>query len=210
MLFNDKKDNRTTEQIIEDKVSEMKKKGDTVNEYDFLGTISACFILANPPIAVVLTLCACIASAIKKNASLKEQKMPDDWLKKVSESEQISKESVQFLAKKLSKNGFVSVSDALSFLEMEKDIKEKEHKKNQKVKSLNNTGAVSLLEKANKEVPGLYNASIDTFKKSLNVLSDVGETAKDLSVKGVNVVGDTAKDLSNKGIKAVKGLIKKN
>jgi predicted transcriptional regulator len=195
MFFNEKKDHRTTEQVIEDKVNEMKKKGGSINEYDFLGTLSACFVIANPPIAIVLTLCACIASAIKKETSLKEQKMPDDWLKKVSESEQISKKGVQFLAKKLSKKGFVSVSDALTFLELEKEIKEKEYKANEKVKSLRNIGALSLLEKANKEVPGLYNASIDTFKKSLDVLSDVGETAK---------------DLSNKGIIAVKELIKKS
>jgi hypothetical protein len=195
MFLADKKDNRTTEQVIEDKVNEMKKKGGSINEYDFLGTLSAFFVIANPPIAIVLTICACIASAIKKETSLKEQRMPDDWLKKVSESEQISKEGVQFLAKKLSKNGFVSVSDALTFLELEKEIKEKEYKANEKAKSLSNIGALSILEKANKEVPGLYNASIDTLKKSLDVLSDVGETAK---------------DLSNKGINAVKGLIKKD
>lgn len=210
MFFGDSKDTRTTEQIIADKVAEMKKKGGSINEYDFLTTLSACFILANPPIGIVMTICAGIASSVKKNSSLKDQKMPDDWLKKVSESDQISKDGVQFLAKKLSKNGFVSVYDAIIFLDLEKEAKEKEYKECEKVKNLSNSGAVSLLEKANKEVPGLYNASIDTFKKSWDVLSEVGETAKDLSTKGIAAVGDNAKKLSTKGISAVKGLIKKD
>ncbi len=195
MIFGEKNNIQSTEKIIENKVKEMSEKGQTVNEYDLISTVSALFILVNPPISILIAICAGIASAVKRNASLKEQKMPDDWLKKVSESEQVSKEGTQFLAKKLSKNGFVSVSDAITFLEMEKEIKENEHKENQKVKNLNNAGAVSLLEKANKEAPGMYNNAIDSFKRSWDVLSDVGETAM---------------NLSNKGITAVKGLLKKD
>jgi len=195
MFFGEKNDKRTTEQIIEDKVKKMTEQGQSVNEYDLISTISALFILVNPPISILIAICAGIASAVKRNSSLKEQKMPDDWLKKVSESEQVSKEGTQFLAKKLSKQGYVSVSDAISFLEMEKENKEQEYQANQKIKNLNNDGAVSLLEKANKESPGMYNNAIDSFKKSFDVLSDVSETA-------IN--------LSNKGMTAVKGFLKRD
>lgn len=86
---------------------------------EFVG-IGACVF--NPVIGFGLAASAMAMQAYEKKQSLDECRMPDEWLVSVSKSNDISKEGISYLAKCIEKKGYVSVSDALNWVEIEKKM----------------------------------------------------------------------------------------
>ena len=173
-MFFEKKE-LSLEEVIEQEVIERKANGIKYSEYDLAAKVAPFMLLVNLPLGVIFTLGSLILSSYDKKEKLDNVLMPDSWLKKVAESSKISATGLNFLAIKLQKNGSITVSDAIRFLETEEQARQHEiqHIANlqiqeDKFKNLQFEGALSILEKANIHFDGLYTSTIDTFKKSSN------------------------------------------
>ena len=165
------------EDKIKNEVETRKNIGSSFNEYDLVSFIAPFFILVNPPLVIVLTICCEVVACYKRKGSLDEAKMPDSWLKNVAQSEKISKEGLEFLGNKLSKNGFISVSDSIKFLDLEQTIAENIKDKEIKDSSLKNEGAILLLNKANSVCGDIFQTTLSTFTKSMSTVSELGNKA---------------------------------
>lgn len=116
----------------------------------FAASITAFF---NPPLAlslIGLAASAHITDSILAGKDLKKTKMPDKWLKKVSESQAVSDEGLKFLSKRVKNGGSVTVSDAIKFLEIESP-----KEKPAKVTLEYSAGAQALLDRAKTDLPSL-------------------------------------------------------
>lgn len=110
-----------------------------------IGTTLLAFLPVALPVSLSLMAGGFIYSALEKNKNLNETSMPDEWLNLVSESGNISKTGVNYLARKAEKKGFVSVKEAITFLEIEKT---EEAKKNIKRESkITKEGVRKIIEK---------------------------------------------------------------
>lgn len=165
------------EDVIKNEVEDRKKNGTSLNEYDLVTVIAPFFILVNPPLFIVVTICAEIVACYKRKGQLDESKMPDKWLKNVAESDKVSKDGLEFLGKRLAKNGYISVSDSIKFLDIEKSVADKAKQASEKTEALADEGAVLLLEKANSVCDGMFKSAVDSWKKSVNIMTDLGNKA---------------------------------
>lgn len=128
------------------KESESKHSGSAaLAMVEFIG-IGAC--LFNPLIGFGLAISAMAMQAYEKKQSLDECRMPDDWLAGVSDSDRVSKEGISYLAKCIDKKGYVSVSDALNWVEIEKDIDSKNKNKEQVDAGKKQAGASMIMNRA--------------------------------------------------------------
>lgn len=121
-----------------------------------VGAISPFVAGISLPLAITVGVVAYTMEAIENKENLDNQNMPDQWLKDVSESKDVSPKGLAFLSKQVSKKGFVTVNDALKFLDIEKEVENKNRENNIE----NNEyldGAKSLLLRAQKECKGLIN-----------------------------------------------------
>jgi len=110
-----------------------------------------------------------LMSYVEKNSELKDTRMSDEWLEQVSNSKDVSQDGLAFLHKKLSKQGYITGSDAKKWLEIERDEAEKQSTKN-RIKNLSHEkGATALLARANKECGSMLN--FDIITKGLNLAS---------------------------------------
>ncbi len=167
--------------------------------FDIL-TAGVCFI--NPPVGILLGLSTAIldgfGEAQKSKASLEETKMPDSWLKDVSNSEIISDESLSFLAKKLKKKGYISVADALQFIDLENEICRKKAAQKEKEKLLENEGALAILKKAEFKFPNEFKDSVKNFsnKMTTEILSESIDSIQNTLEKTTKVLNLTSNGLS--------------
>lgn len=189
MFFNQEK-NLTIEEMIEKEVKIKKEQGEIYSSSELMADVAPFFFFVNPPLAVIFTLSGLIMTAYNKKERLDQTYMPDSWLKDVSTSDNISPKGLSFLAGKLKKNGVVSVSDAIKFLEIEEKVKRDTAEalmKEEKLNACSNAeGALSILEKANVQSDGLYNTTIESFKKSKGKIEELGSLTKDIGTKGIN------------------------
>lgn len=143
--------------------------------YNLLAEIGPFLAIANLPLSILVTSVAMITSTVTENKSLNNQPMPDIWLQKVSEVESVSDEGLNFLAKCIEEKGFVSVNEAIKFIEKEN----KEAKRKESLLSVNensNTnmlseGALNLMNKAKERKSSVFNK----VQKSLNETIEIAK-----------------------------------
>lgn len=167
------------EEIIKEVESHEKTKDGWY--WGMIGTVGTTLIFVHRPAAIGFGVFCALAEAVSEKRSLKKKPMPDSWMQRVSESENVSKEGLSFLTIKISEKGFVSVSDALAFIEIENKIQtgeeitiKKEH---------NNTGAESLLKRALNECrdtldKDTISAGFNKIKSSMDFTDNMQNTGK--------------------------------
>ena len=112
----------------------------------------------------------------KGKQDLLDKPMSDDWLKRVSEDKDISTKGLAFLARKIEKNGFVSIDEANDWLKIETVEAAKKEEELLKKEIVDGDGAISLLRRA-KDTTDIFDdisidSAIDEIKKvSSNISS---------------------------------------
>lgn len=110
-----------------------------------IGTTLLAFLPVALPVSLSLMAGGFIYSALEKNKNLNETSMPDEWLMLVSESDVVSKKGIAYLARKAEKKGFISIKEAIIFLEIEKS---QEIKKNiTRENKITKEGLLKIIEK---------------------------------------------------------------
>lgn len=107
--------------------------------------------VANLPLGIALVVGASLADTITHNRKRSKTPMPDDWLKEVSESSDVSEKGLSYLAKALKKKGYVSVADAVTWAQIEKVETEKVKAKAERENSLAASGAQALMARASSQ-----------------------------------------------------------
>ena len=125
--------------------------------------------MVNLPVALLILTGGELLSFIEKESNLNETRMSDEWLEQVSNTKDVSQEGLAFLAKKLSKQGYISGNDAKEWLKIEEKEAEKKDIKKKINYNKNNKGAVSLLERAKKECGAMVD--VDLISNGLNLVS---------------------------------------
>ena len=163
------------EKILEEEKN--KAKADS-NIYDLLVEIGPFLAIANLPLSILVTSLAAFTSAATSNKNFNTQPMPDIWLKKVSEVDSVTDSGLNFLATCIEKKGYVSINEAIKFIEKEnKEAKRKEdlsNESNSNFKQSLNEGALSLINKAKERKTSMF----DKVQKSL---SDTIELSKKIN-----------------------------
>lgn len=140
----------------------------------------------------------CMGIPVEDNSKSTQQPMPDEWLQVVSQLPIISKDGLALLANALTKNGFISVHDAVTFVEIEQKLMKEQSKALEKTRKQDSQfdGAVMLLARAESELPGSIERFIQGTKDVVKVTSIAAGFAK-----------SKAEQLS-KGLTATTGLMK--
>lgn len=126
--------------------------------------------------AITVPLTGCVIDVEDKSA-LRTSQVDDAWLAAVAGLPTISRSGLEFLSAALVHKGWVSIEEALQFVDIEK-VQSKESEKIASAKSsLENRGAVMLLARAESELPG--------------TLARVAEGAKDIAVAALGVLNFT-------------------
>lgn len=141
--------------------------------------------LANPLAGLTLMVGSAVASAMEHNQKLSETRMPDEWLKEISDSENVSKKGLAHLASCLEKKGYVSAKDALRWVEMERQYVAEQQVVVKKVSSMNSSGARALLNRASRECEGLF--SVNALKSALDMLPNAKTLASAVTDAGAAV-----------------------
>lgn len=141
---------------------------------EFAGTLSAVLGtgigLFNLPIGLLILVSGAVYDAIETKKNMDEP-ISDEWLKMVSDYKEASPEGLAFLAKQLSKKGYVSIGDAADWVDIERKEQEKKEVKNAITDSSRFPGAVSLLSRAKKECGMLVN--FDVITKAFDLIEKV-------------------------------------
>lgn len=87
----------------------------------------------NLPVAITAGVTGLAIDSLTKKKNLEKTMMPDSWLKKVAESDNVSVEGLNFLREKIGKGNTLSVSDALVFLEIENSHEKTLRQSNQRL-----------------------------------------------------------------------------
>lgn len=150
----------------------LSKKSDATSE--FAGSLGAVFgtgiSLFNLPVGILILVSGAVYDAIETKKNLDEP-IADEWLKMVSDYKEASPEGLAFLAKQLSKKGFISIGDAADWVDIEKKEQEKKEVKNAITDSSRFPGAVSLLNRAKKECGLLI--TFDAMSKAFDLIEKV-------------------------------------
>jgi len=133
-----------------------------------LGFGAALFSL---PAALLFMTGGELLSFIEKNQNLNDTKMSDEWLEQVSNSKDVSQEGLAFLAKKLSKQGYITGNDAKAWLAIEEKEAQKRANHRRARDSKKSPGAVALLARAKKECGAMVD--VDIISKGLDMVSKV-------------------------------------
>lgn len=155
------------------------KDEDSLNTWKLLETASPFLLVVNLPLAIAVGIAGVAGDYISQNKKLNENEMPDEWLKKVSELKVLSKEGLKFLVDNHTNKGYTSVNDALSFIEIEKEMN-KQYKKinaddfSYKDDYSSSIGIMALNERYNKDNLVSYKLKgKGKLKKAVNVFVDV-------------------------------------
>lgn len=147
---------------------ESAKKGISVGSV--LESISPFLIIINLPLAITAGATGIALEAIKKNKNLKTTKMPDEWLEKVAQSSTVSEKGLKFLRKRINDNNFITVSEALTFLDIENEHEALLNKQN---------------EKDNSNIKVEDHKGLDTLKKRFETLNNNNVEHKGSFIKKV-------------------------
>lgn len=132
-----------------------------------LGTSVGLFSL---PFGLLILVSGAVYDAIETNKNMNDP-MSDEWLKMVSDYQEASPEGLAFLARALSKKGYVSISDAADWVDIEKQEQEKNDVKKAIANCSHLPGATSLLHRAKKECGILLN--FDVVSKAFSLIEKV-------------------------------------
>lgn len=108
---------------LEKTISEIKDKSDKVKKNSFHELVGTAASFINVPVGISILTIGEIYSKYDKNLKLDQVSMSDEWLQEVRKSDYISEDGLEFLIEKISKYGFVSVSDASNWMDLEDKIK---------------------------------------------------------------------------------------
>ncbi len=190
------------------KVSEMeenalKQKQPNIT-YDTLDMIALATTFINPPIGIALGLATMVGSGLEESSKnkkkLSERRMPDSWLKEVSESNILTDEGLAFLTKCINKKGYVSIEDALKYIDLENELAKKVAREKEKKALLQNDGVVSILKQAENRLGNNY-------------LNDISKNIIDESLSSINKTIEASNkilDIANSGLSFVSKKIKKD
>ena len=130
----------------------------------------------------------------------KEAAVPDEWLAAVAGLPAISRKGLELLANAMSEKGWVSVAEAVDFIEIEQKSMHSEEKKNESATkaAASSVGASLLLVRAEKELPGTikrFAESAKSFAEAAGgVLSFTAEKAIWIG-KGLGAVASFMRDV---------------
>jgi hypothetical protein len=142
------------------------------NIFKYFGhTLGFGVAIFNLPVALLIITGGELMSLVEKKSNLNDSRMSDEWLEHVSETKNVSQEGLAFLAKKLSKKGYISGADAKKWLEIEYKEAEKLAVKKKISDTKNNKGATALLVRAKKECGALVD--LDLISNGLDLVSKV-------------------------------------
>lgn len=146
-----------------------------------VGATLLAFLPVALPVSLSLMAGGFIYSALEANKNLNETSMPDEWLVLVSESGNVSKTGVAYLAKKAEKKGFVSVKEAIIFLEIEK--KEEDKKNIKRESKITKEGLLKIIEKDknNSIMKGFFSNDLNILSSVHSNVSKAYQHSKDLS-----------------------------
>ena len=150
--------------------------GHLIFEITTLGIGAAVMSTAAAPIvipaAILIATVAIFSTSGSNEAEAKKKHMPDEWLGQVSDSPEASREGLAFLAKHLSKQGYITVGQAEEWVKLEHKIATRkadeaektrrkqagrDDKSREKAQQLQSAGAKALLARAHAEIPSLVN-----------------------------------------------------
>ena len=188
-----------------------KSNNSTLDTFGAMEAIVTATAFINPPLGIVLGLATMVNSSLdttsKNKRNLSDARMPDSWLKEVADSDFLSDEGLKYLTNILNKKGYVSVEDALRYVEIENEIAKKNQKLKEKEKLLENEGALSILKKAESKFGTEYLDSTKNYLKNMsgNLFEDTLSTFnKTLETS------NKALDLANVGLDMFSKKIKKD
>lgn len=161
--------------------------GHLIFEVTTLGIGAAVMSTAAAPIvipaAILIATVAIFSTSGSNETEAKKKHMPDEWLAQVSDSPEASREGLAFLAKHLSKQGFITVGQAEEWVKLEHKIAtrkseeaekarrkqaDRDDKSREKAQQLQSAGAKALLARAEAEIPSLVN--LDDISLALKTL----------------------------------------
>jgi len=135
------------------------------------------------PAAILIATVAIFSTSGSNEAEAKKKHMPDEWLAQVSDSSEASREGLAFLAKHLSRQGYITVGQAEEWVKQEHKIAtrkaeeaektrrkqaDRDGKSREKAQQLQSAGAKALLARAQTEIPSLVN--LDDISLALKTL----------------------------------------
>lgn len=100
------------------------------------------------PAGLIIGATAIVADTVQQRRSLRDERMPDEWLEAVAEAPSVSSEGLTWLAQALKRQGFVSAADASEFLDIERRAAEQLKKQNDAARTTALSGAQKLLTRA--------------------------------------------------------------
>jgi len=167
----------STKKDVNDKIEEINKKEVRDWKTISLQSLSATalpFIGLHAAFPLFLGVTAySLYEQYKGKQELLDQPMPDEWLQRVSEDNDISEKGFAFLAKKIKEKGFVSIDDSHDWLKIEEEEAEKKEKEFEKLDdNLENKGAISILEKAKDTTDIFDDMSVDNAIKELKKITN--------------------------------------
>lgn len=118
-----------------------------------------------------------VALDVEDKSALRTSQVDDAWLAAVAGLPTISRSGLEFLSVALGKKGWVSIEEALKFVDIEKAHQQEEKQVGTAERLLKNRGAVMLLARAESELPG--------------TLARVTAGAKDVAVAALGVMNFT-------------------
>lgn len=167
-----------------------KQRNASIDACDLAWVVAAApFIgVVNLPLAVVITVISAAGAAAADKKNLSDTVMPDEWLQSVAASSEVSPAGLAFLSKIIAKNGHVSISDALKFVELENEIEANKGRDAAKAEAKKAYGAKSILERAKRECGSLIDqntidSALDIMKLGGNI---VGSMVSALKMAGAN------------------------
>lgn len=104
---------------IKSEVTQNAKRNSPLNIWKALEAASPFLTMVNLPFAVIVGVVGIAGDSMSKGKELDKKRMPDTWLNKVAKAN-TSQEGLAFLSSAINHKGFVSVSEAMTFLEIEK------------------------------------------------------------------------------------------
>lgn len=114
---------------------------------------------------------------VEDKSALKTSRMDDNWLAAVAGLPSISRRGLEFLSAALVSKGWVSVAEALKFVEIEKEHRQDAEQASFSQSAPENRGAIMLLARAESELPG--------------TLARVAENTKDIAAAALGVLNFT-------------------
>lgn len=116
--------------------------------------------VANLPAGLLMGLSGAVGGAVAEKREQKSVAMPDEWLDQVARTPDVSKQGVAHLARCLAQQGFVSVADAVRWLELERQEQENQKRLKAVEQGQRAPGAKALLLRAQAQCGTLLDPSL--------------------------------------------------